>query len=96
MVPDRYHIFGHCFPVAAGNPNDRFEHDVLRKLIAEWRTQAGLSQRELSARLGRPHNYMAKIESGTRGVAVVEMIDIARALNKTVNSALAEFALKLG
>ena len=71
---------------------DRSEHDVLRALVARWRTEAGLSQRELSARLNRPHNYMVKVEGGTKGLEVVELIDIIRTLGKDVSASLTEYA----
>lgn len=79
----------------AFNIVDRREHDLLRHLISHWREAAGLSQRELSARLGRPHNFIVKIESGVRGVGVVDLVDILRTLNKPVASGFQEYCNSL-
>jgi len=81
--------------VGSGNAVDRVEHDALRQLIARWRTEAGLSQRELSARLGRPHNYIVKIETGVRGVDVVDLVDIIRMLGRSVPASFEEYCRQL-
>ncbi len=95
MVPYSYHRSGHCLGVSADNSVNRIEHDILRQLIAEWRTGAGLSQRELSARLQKSHNYIVKIEKGARGVEVVELVDIARALGLTLETVFNEYRERL-
>ncbi|RYD74967.1 MAG: XRE family transcriptional regulator [Verrucomicrobiaceae bacterium] len=61
---------------------DRSEHDVLRELLVAWRNSGGLSQRELSKKLGRAPNYIGRVESGTQGLAVVDMIDLAEAVHR--------------
>jgi len=61
---------------------DRLEHDVLRDLLESWRNSVGLSQRELSKKLGRAPNYIGRIESGEQGLAVVDVIDLATAMGK--------------
>lgn len=48
--------------------------------IAEARTKAGVSQRELSTKLREGPTFMQRIESGRRDVSVREFIKIARAL----------------
>lgn len=67
------------------------EHDALRALVARWRNEAGLSQRELSARLGRPHNFLVKVELGQRGLDVVEALEIVRALGRDPAEFFAEY-----
>ncbi len=94
MVPDRYHLRHQRFCVAS-NDVDRWEQDVLRELIVRWRAEAGLSQRELSAKLRRPHNYIVKLETGSRGLEVVELIDIIRALGKDVPTAFSQIASEM-
>jgi transcriptional regulator with XRE-family HTH domain len=49
--------------------------------IASARKQANLSQKELSLRISKSSTLMQKIESGTRGVSVQDLIVIARALD---------------
>lgn len=58
------------------------EHDALRAMVERWRSEAGLSQRQLSARLGRPHNFVVKVEGGQRGLDVVEAVEIVRAMGR--------------
>ncbi|HEX7114703.1 MAG TPA: helix-turn-helix transcriptional regulator [Steroidobacter sp.] len=55
-------------------------HRVLCAVLAEARSEAGMTQRDLAARLKRPHSYVAKIESGERRVDVLEFIEMARAM----------------
>jgi len=49
------------------------------KLVAA-RDAAGLTQRDLAARLGKPPSWVAKIEGRERRLDLLEFIAIARAL----------------
>jgi transcriptional regulator with XRE-family HTH domain len=48
------------------------EHLLLRSLLNEIRTQAGLSQRALALKLKVPHTWVAKVESGERRLDLIE------------------------
>jgi len=50
-------------------------------VIAAAREEAGLTQRELAARLKRPHSVIGMIESNQRQVNVPEFIAMAEAMN---------------
>ena len=50
------------------------------RVLVEARKAAGLTQRELAAKIGRPYTVVANIERGERQIDVVEFIAIARAL----------------
>ncbi len=50
------------------------------QVFVEARQTAGLTQRDLAARIGRTHSVIANIERGERQVDIVEFIAIARAL----------------
>lgn len=50
------------------------------ELLVATRERAGLTQREVAARLRRPHSFVGRIEAGERRVDVVEFIEIARVL----------------
>ncbi len=48
------------------------EYAALRNELKSARKDAGLSQRELAARLEVPHSWVAKVESGERRIDFVE------------------------
>lgn len=52
---------------------------MLEALVAA-RKRAGVSQVELSERLGKPQPFISKIERGVRRIDVIEFYVIARAL----------------
>jgi transcriptional regulator with XRE-family HTH domain len=56
------------------------EHQHLIELLVAAREGAGLTQRDLAARLKRPNSFVGRIEAGERRVDVIEFIAIARAL----------------
>lgn len=55
------------------------EHRALVAALVAARTSAGLTQREMSARLGRAPSIIAKIETGQRNVSVLEFVAWCRA-----------------
>lgn len=54
--------------------------DALAESVMELRKQAGLSQRQLAASLGREQNFVARVEQGQRRLDLVEWVQICRAL----------------
>jgi transcriptional regulator with XRE-family HTH domain len=57
---------------------------VLSKLIAA-REQAGLTQREVSLRLGMAHSYINKCETGERTIDVAELWAISKVYGKPMS-----------
>lgn len=55
-------------------------HRALIDILVEARERAGLTQRDLAARLRRPHSFIGRIEAGERRVDVIEFIEIARVM----------------
>ncbi len=53
---------------------------LLRALVLEARVQAGLTQRDLAERLGRPQSFVAKYELGERRLDVIEFSTVVRAI----------------
>jgi transcriptional regulator with XRE-family HTH domain len=51
------------------------------RALIEARKRAGLTQRDLAARLKRPHSFVGRIEAGERRVDVIEFIEIARVID---------------
>lgn len=72
----------------------RPEQDRLIQAIQSARSKAGLSQRELSRRLGLHEMTIMRFENGERMLDVLELIDIAHTLDLSphdlLRSALAE------
>jgi transcriptional regulator with XRE-family HTH domain len=48
------------------------DYRALRVELQKTRTDSGLSQRDLAARLGVPHSWVAKVENGERRIDLVE------------------------
>ena len=56
------------------------QHQKLRELLISARKKAGLTQAEVAERLGRPQSFVAKYEGGERRLDVVELIQVAGAV----------------
>lgn len=50
--------------------------------LRDLREQAGLNQRQLAARLGVPHSWVAKVELGERRLDLLEFLAILDSLGK--------------
>jgi transcriptional regulator with XRE-family HTH domain len=50
------------------------EYKALQAELRAIRENAGLSQRDLAAKLGVPHSWVAKVEAGERRIDVVELV----------------------
>ncbi len=46
----------------------------LREELAQVRTQAGMTQAELAARLGKAQSFVSKVETGERYVDVLDFL----------------------
>lgn len=46
----------------------------LCRLLREWRTAAGLTQRAMAARLRKPHSFVHKCEAGERRIDPLEFV----------------------
>jgi transcriptional regulator with XRE-family HTH domain len=56
------------------------KHRALIAAIAEARGAAGLTQRQLAAKLKRSNSFIWKLEAGERQLNVLEFIEIAKIL----------------
>ena len=57
-------------------------HRILIGVVVAARRAAGLSQRDLAARLKRPRSFVGRMEAGERRIDVIEFIEITRVLDK--------------
>lgn len=54
---------------------------TLGRVLTLTRERSGLKQSDVAAKLGLPASWLSKIESGTRRVDVIELIQIAQAMD---------------
>lgn len=66
----------------------RPEYDLLRTLLRETRTRAGVTQESLSDRLGRSQSFVSDIERGVRRIDAIELRDVCRLLDTDLKSFL--------
>lgn len=72
------------------------ESDALLKIVKAARLEAGVTQRQLSERLGRSPNFITYIERGSRRLDVVEFYGIANALGRDPAELFASFLKAVG
>jgi transcriptional regulator with XRE-family HTH domain len=70
------------------------EYKALRAELRAAREAAGLSQRDLAARLGVPHSWVAKVEAGERRIDVVELIWLASACGEDASRIVSRIKLR--
>jgi transcriptional regulator with XRE-family HTH domain len=59
-------------------------YDMLLQLLVNARQEAGLTQREVSAALGRSHSFVSKCETGERSVDVIDLLQLANLYRKSI------------
>jgi ribosome-binding protein aMBF1 (putative translation factor) len=77
------------------NPVFSEPYAILRDVLLEARRAAGLSQRDLAARIGKHPSHVAMIERGQRRVDALELYRMAHALDATPMALLARIAHRL-
>jgi transcriptional regulator with XRE-family HTH domain len=65
-------------------------HRALIAAIVAARQAAGLTQRQLAAKLKRSNSFVWKLEAGERQLNVLEFIEIARALEVKASKLMTE------
>ena len=56
------------------------EHTMLRKLLVDARTEAGLTQYQVADTLQWPQSDVSKIETGERRLDVIEFVRLCKVL----------------
>ena len=72
------------------------EYKALRAELRAIREKAGLSQRDLAARLGVPHSWVAKVEAGERRIDVVELAWFFSACGEDAAAITSELVTRFG
>jgi transcriptional regulator with XRE-family HTH domain len=70
------------------------EYKALRAELRAARERAGLSQRDLAAKLGVPHSWVAKVEAGERRIDVVELMWVASACGDNASRIVSRINLR--
>ena len=70
------------------------EYGVLLGLLKEAREASGLSQKEICDRLGKPRNYLIKVEGGERRLDVVETFALCEAMGADAMAIFGRFAVE--
>jgi transcriptional regulator with XRE-family HTH domain len=71
------------------------EYTTLRAELHALRRSAGLSQRELAARLKVPHSWVAKVEAGERRIDLVEFCWFVSACDREPVAAAADLLKRI-
>jgi ribosome-binding protein aMBF1 (putative translation factor) len=66
------------------------KHRALISAVVGARTAAGLTQRQLAAKLKRSNSFVWKLEAGERQLNVLEFMEIARVLDIKASALMAE------
>lgn len=55
-------------------------YEAALQVLVEARKEAGLTQRELAERIGKPRSFISKIENRVRRVDMIELLALAAGL----------------
>ena len=66
------------------------KHRALISVIVATRKAAGLTQRQLAAKLKRSNSFVWKLEAGERQINVLEFIEIAKVLGAKASTLMTE------
>jgi transcriptional regulator with XRE-family HTH domain len=72
------------------------EYEQFRSLLVAAREKAGLTQADVSTRLGHPQSFVAKYEGGERRLDVVEFVHVCIALNVDPHAVLKDLQDRMG
>lgn len=73
----------------------RDEYVTLRRTIREVRKQAGFTQAQCAAALGRPQSFVSDVERGSRRLDLVQLRDLCRVTGTTLSAFVAKFEKEL-
>ena len=60
-------------------------YDSLLKRLIDAREEAGLSQRTVCDRMGMPHSFLSKCETGERRIDIMEFLQLASLYGKPID-----------
>lgn len=77
-------------PGSLGTPR----YNKLIALLAQARSNAGLTQQAVADQLGKPQSFVAKYERGERRLDFIEVVDIAEILELNLSDLTAKISNK--
>lgn len=84
-------------PIYAAMPKTiyRPEYAVLVELVREMRLEAGLTQTDVSTRLGVTQSHLSDVERGTRRLDLIELRDLAGVCGASLADTVSEFEARV-
>lgn len=64
----------------------------LRRLLAQARAEAGLTQLQVATRVQRPQSFVSKYENGERQLDVIEFVAVCKAIGVPPSELVEELA----
>ena len=71
------------------------EYSVLLRRLRELRTEAGMTQVDLSAALQRPQSYVSDVERGSRRMDLLQLRELCNACGQSLTEFVDEFEQEL-
>jgi transcriptional regulator with XRE-family HTH domain len=68
---------------------------MLRESLVAARQAAGLTQTQLARKIGRHQSFVAKVEGGERRIDLVELLEIAAAIDMNISRVVRLVAAEL-
>ncbi|MBB6247741.1 helix-turn-helix transcriptional regulator [Rhodanobacter sp. A1T4] len=72
------------------------EYSVLLRRLRALRTEAGMTQVDLSAALQRPQSYVSDVERGSRRMDLLQLRELCNACGQSLNEFVDKFEQELG
>ena len=84
--------------MSRGSVETRFspEYAILLELVREARVESNMTQKAICDKLGKPRNYLLKVEAGERRLDVVELFRLCGAMGTDPMRLLSDFSQRLG
>ncbi|AVJ33273.1 transcriptional regulator [Stenotrophomonas sp. MYb57] len=73
----------------------RKEYSTLIEVVRDARLAAGLTQAQVSSKLGRSQSFISDVETGKRRLDLVELRDIAELTGQSLSKLVANFEKRI-
>lgn len=80
----------------SGKSIHKAEYAILLQQLRDLRLEAGLTQAELSAALGRPQSYVSDVERGERRMDLLQLRDFCTACDASLANFVVDLERRFG